>query len=77
MPPPEVELERVESTESDVTGAPIGGHFELIVEHPFDSTIKRMSTVWEFIPNDNQKNPGDYDLLLCTPPSICVPGAVV
>src|SRR5258708_16503886 len=67
--PPEIKLERIRSTESDVTRAPIDGHFELIVEHPFDSTIKRMSTVWRFIPNGDQDNPEDYDLLLCMFPS--------
>jgi P-type Na+/K+ transporter len=24
----------------------------MLVEHPFDSTIKRMTTAWEFVPND-------------------------
>jgi Na+-exporting ATPase len=37
----------------------------LIVEHPFDSTIKRMSTIWQFIPNNGQENAEDSDLLLC------------
>jgi P-type Na+/K+ transporter len=62
----EIKLERVRSTENDVARAPSNGHFELVVEHPFDSTIKRMSTVWQFIPNDDQGNPEDYDLLFCT-----------
>lgn len=63
---PEIKLE------SDVARASINGHFELIVEHPFDSTIKRMSTVWRFIPNGDQENPEDYDLLLCMFPSILI-----
>ena len=72
--PPEITLERVRSTESDVARAPINGHFELVVEHPFDSTIKRMSTVWQFIPSDDQENSEEYDLLLCTFPSTLVLG---
>ncbi|KAL7410384.1 hypothetical protein BDY24DRAFT_400352 [Mrakia frigida] len=24
------------------------GHYEIVVEHPFDSTVKRMSTVWKY-----------------------------
>ena len=28
------------------------GRYELIVEHPFDSTIKRMSTAWRLYPHD-------------------------
>jgi Na+-exporting ATPase len=71
---PEINLERVKSTESDVARAPINGHFELIAEHPFDSTIKRMSTVWQFIPDEGQEGPEDYDLLLCTPSSRSVLG---
>ena len=63
---PEIKLEGVRPTESDIARASINGHFELIVEHPFDSTIKRMSTVWRFLPNNDQENPEDYDLLLCT-----------
>jgi Na+-exporting ATPase len=42
------------SAHSDQNGpsqlAKRGGHFEMVVEHPFDSTIKRMSTVWRFVP---------------------------
>ena len=70
--PPEIKLERIKSTESDAVRAPINGHFELIVEHPFDSTIKRMSTVWRFFPNDDRNNHEDYDLLLCMFPSISI-----
>jgi len=73
---PAIKLERVKSTESDIARAPINGHFELIVEHPFDSTIKRMSTVWQFIPDDDQENAEDHDLLLCTFPSISILGKV-
>ena len=74
--PPEINLERVKSTESDIARAPINGHFELLVEHSFDSTIKRMSTVWEFIPNDDQENAEEYDLLLCTLSSIFILGKI-
>ena len=69
--PPEIKLERVRSAESDVARAPINGHFELVVEHPFDPTIKRMSTVWQFFSTDDQEK---YDLLLCTFPSALVLG---
>ena len=34
--------------------AKIDGHFEMIVEHPFDSSIKRMSTAWKFVSADSQ-----------------------
>jgi Na+-exporting ATPase len=37
---------------SHAGGVPVDGHFELVVEHPFDSTIKRMSTVWQHV-SDN------------------------
>ncbi|TIB89490.1 potassium/sodium eff [Wallemia mellicola] len=29
--------------------AEVEGHFEMIIEHPFDSSIKRMSTAWKFV----------------------------
>ena len=35
-----------------------------------------MSTVWQFIPNDDQENAEDYDLLLCTFPSILFLGTL-
>ncbi|KAL7412608.1 hypothetical protein BDY24DRAFT_392075 [Mrakia frigida] len=25
------------------------GHYEMVVEHPFDSSVKRMSTVWKYV----------------------------
>ena len=74
--PPDIKLEKVKSTESDITRTPINGHFELVVEHPFDSTIKRMSTVWQFIPNDDQDSAEDYGLLLCMSPSILIFGRI-
>jgi Na+-exporting ATPase len=50
-------LERRESRHSDHTHvAHIAGHYEMLVEHPFDSTIKRMSTAWEFVAEDAQDN---------------------
>ncbi|KAG8792939.1 hypothetical protein FRC16_011214 [Serendipita sp. 398] len=42
----------------------IDGHYEMLVEHPFDSTIKRMSTVWKFIPENANDDRGDYDLVV-------------
>ena len=34
--------------------AAIRGRYELLVEHPFDSTIKRMSTAWKLIPHNEE-----------------------
>ena len=43
-------LQRQNSAASaGVHRVPVDGHFELVVEHPFDSTIKRMSTVWQHV----------------------------
>jgi Na+-exporting ATPase len=63
------ELERtvsaVESTHSDQ--GPLvkpGGHFEMVVEHPFDSTIKRMSTVWRFVPGEERGSEPGYVFVL-------------
>lgn len=63
------QLKRVTTAQSD--GPPLGevdGHYEMLLENPFDSTIKRMSTVWQFIPEDNRDNPTDYDLVVCECP---------
>ncbi|WWD22658.1 potassium/sodium efflux P-type ATPase, fungal-type [Kwoniella shandongensis] len=35
--------------------AGLRGHFEQIIEHPFDSTVKRMSIAYKFVPEDGQK----------------------
>ena len=70
--PPEIKLMRIRSTGGDVIRAPINGHFELIVEHPFDSTIKRVSTVWQFITNHDQEQARKHDLLLCMLPSTMI-----
>ncbi|EJD55236.1 potassium/sodium eff [Auricularia subglabra TFB-10046 SS5] len=56
-------LQRVKTAESDVPRAAIDGHYEMLVEHPFDSTIKRMSTVWQFVPQDEHEEPTAYDLI--------------
>jgi Na+-exporting ATPase len=51
-------LQRNNSTVSTgIHKVPVDGHFELVVEHPFDSTIKRMSTVWQHV-NDDGSNSG-------------------
>ncbi|TXT13135.1 hypothetical protein VHUM_01536 [Vanrija humicola] len=34
-----------------IRAEPINGHYEQIVEHPFDSTIKRMSIAYRFVPH--------------------------
>lgn len=61
-------MQRIESRHSaqgGFTHAKIDGHYEMLVEHPFDSTIKRMATAWEFIPEDPSAEAKDYDILIC------------
>ncbi|KAG9056424.1 hypothetical protein FS842_010758 [Serendipita sp. 407] len=61
----ETPLNRVHTAQSD--GPPaidIDGHYEMLVEHPFDSTIKRMSTVWQFNSEYTQGEQDDYDLVV-------------
>jgi P-type Na+/K+ transporter len=63
------QLKQTQTTDSDgplVTA--VDGHYELLVEHPFDSTIKRMSTVWQFIPEDTEHDASNYDLTVCEYP---------
>lgn len=58
-------LDRIKTAQSDAPAfSDINGHFEMLVEHPFDSTIKRMSTVWQFIPEDPRDDPANYDLIV-------------
>lgn len=38
--PSQHKLERIITTDSDIPHARVGGHYEMLVEHPFDSTIK-------------------------------------
>jgi P-type Na+/K+ transporter len=60
------QLKRIASTQSD--GPLLGhidGHYEMLLENPFDSNIKRMSTVWQFIPEDTRNDPADYELVVC------------
>jgi magnesium-transporting ATPase (P-type) len=62
----QTQLHGVQTAQSD--GPLLGdidGHYEVLVEHPFDSSIKRMSTVWKFIPEDVKSDPIDYDLIVC------------
>lgn len=52
-------MERVNSTASEhgkPRGAPLTGYYELLVEHPFDSTLKRMSTVYRFHPHEGSED---------------------
>lgn len=59
------QLDRVATAQSD--GPPLGiidGHYEMLLENPFDSNIKRMSTVWQFIPEDPRHDPTNYDLVV-------------
>ncbi|ORX35135.1 putative calcium-transporting ATPase 3 [Kockovaella imperatae] len=47
-------LARTMSAASRVSRPPVAGqdgHYELIVEHPFDSTVKRMSIAYSFVPD--------------------------
>jgi Na+-exporting ATPase len=37
--------------------AGIKGHYEPLVEHPFDSTVKRMSIAYRFVPDDRSEEP--------------------
>lgn len=61
----ELQLARTHTAQSDGTSVPIiDGHYEMLVEHPFDSTVKRMSTVWEFIPENDNDGSADYDLVV-------------
>jgi len=60
------QLKRVASGQSDgPLFGQIDGHYELLLENPFDSNIKRMSTVWQFIPEDTSNDPADYELIVC------------
>ena len=62
------DIQRIESRSAQ-GGFPrvkIDGHYEMLVEHPFDSTVKRMATAWEFIPEDASVEAKDYDILICT-----------
>jgi magnesium-transporting ATPase (P-type) len=43
------ELTRINSKNSAVRASLNDGHFELVIEHPFDSTIKRMSTAYHLV----------------------------
>ncbi|TRM64769.1 potassium/sodium eff [Schizophyllum amplum] len=48
-------------------GAPhveVHGHFEMLVEHPFDSTVKRMCTVWEYLPIQGERQQHGEDLIV-------------
>lgn len=60
-----LKLTKVSTVMSETHHARIDGHYEMLVEHPFDSTIKRMSTVWQFIPEDQGEDPNEYDLIVC------------
>lgn len=63
----ELGLQRTRTAQSDAPYlGEIDGHYEMLVEHPFDSTIKRMSTVWQFIPEDSNNDPAQYDLIVRT-----------
>ena len=64
------QLGRITTVQSDVPAiSDINGHFEMLVEHSFDSDIKRMSTVWQFIPEDPHDDPANYDLIVCECPA--------
>ncbi|KAF9022152.1 potassium/sodium eff [Hymenopellis radicata] len=60
------ELQRAPTNQSEqvTPRVQIDGYYEMLVEHPFDSTIKRMSTAWKFIPEDPSADVSDYDILV-------------
>ncbi|KAL7419667.1 hypothetical protein Q5752_005581 [Cryptotrichosporon argae] len=39
--------------------AALGGHYEQIIEHPFDSTVKRMSIAYRFVPDGSDGDGSD------------------
>lgn len=43
----------------------VHGHYEMLVEHPFDSTVKRMCTVWQYRPLAGEQHEGGDDLVVC------------
>ncbi|WVR03068.1 potassium/sodium efflux P-type ATPase, fungal-type [Kwoniella sp. DSM 27419] len=49
---------RTHSVRSGHSGRPLvtgtRGHYEQIIEHPFDSTVKRMSIAYKFVPDDGK-----------------------
>ena len=48
-------LAKTTSTTSRVSRPPVAGqegYYELLVEHPFDSTVKRMSIAYKFVPDN-------------------------
>jgi Na+-exporting ATPase len=50
-------MQRAGSTYSaNEKAVPLDGHYKLVVEHPFDSTVKRMSTAWRFVKEDGTEN---------------------
>jgi Na+-exporting ATPase len=61
-------LERVASGRSATAkrprGAHLDGHYELLVEHPFDSTIKRMSVAYKFFPSEGSSEKEHVVLLM-------------
>lgn len=44
--------------------AGLEGHYEQLVEHPFDSTVKRMSIAYRFIPDSDSRTEGHVLCLL-------------
>ncbi|WVF66526.1 potassium/sodium efflux P-type ATPase, fungal-type [Kwoniella sp. CBS 6097] len=51
-------LTRVQSAQSGHSARPLvagtQGHYEQIIEHPFDSTVKRMSIAYKFVPDNGR-----------------------
>lgn len=50
------DLQRVPSKNSSTHNKLSDVHFELVIEHPFDSTVKRMSTAWKLVSADGQSD---------------------
>lgn len=63
------DLKRMETAQSDirkpVKSKTTGGHYEQIIEHPFDSSIKRMTCAYTYHPHpDSQRNEEPHCLVL-------------
>ena len=60
-------LSKTTSTTSRISRPPVAGqegHYELIVEHPFDSTVKRMSIAYRFVPENSHASSQSHTLCL-------------
>ena len=59
-------LQRIQSTRSTHSRPPVagtGGHYEQLVEHPFDSTVKRMGIAFTFHPDEHAEQPEEAHIV--------------